>query len=103
METFFVQKDMDALLGLLTPDCTFEGPLYSFDSAIEYVNAMKNDPPEAFEYEEIDTFERGSHACVVFRFSKPGVDIPMVQIFDTREGRISSILLIFDSAPFVRH
>ena len=101
LEIFCAGGDPEALREILAEDLRFEGPLFRFDSAAEYLAALREDPPLESRYDLLGSFERGSVACLVYRFSKPGLEAPMAQLFETRDGKISRILLIFDSAPFV--
>ncbi len=100
MEVFFAEGDMDALRPLLADDFRFEGPFYTYDSADAYIDALKADPPEGFAYTLIDAFEGASSACLIFEFTKPGIRVPMAQRFEMREGRITRVLLIFDTGVF---
>ena len=49
---------------------------------------------------QIDISNISSSACLIYQFSKPGVSTSMPQTFDTKDGKISSILLIFDTGAF---
>ncbi len=100
MEIIFGGGDLDRLNDLLSDDLSFEGPFYRFDTAAEYVDSLKTEPPQGFNYEMIQAFENGKSACLIYQFSKPGISIPMVQMFEVRDDRISRILLVFDTEPF---
>lgn len=100
MEIFFSGDDLDELGPLFAPEFTFRGPFFSFDSGKEYIRSLKKDPPKDFDYTIIRSFEDESSACLVYQFSKPGVSVPMAQLFECRNGKISSILLIFDTRAF---
>ncbi len=100
MDLFYAGKDLDALMDLFARDFTFSGPFYRFDSAEAYVRSLKADPPEGLSYRIIRTFESDAAACLVYQFSKPGVSVPMAQLFEISGGKISRILLIFDTGAF---
>jgi hypothetical protein len=100
MEIFFSGEQMDRLRPLLADDFSFSGPLYQFDSTDAYINSLETDPPKGFEYEMIRSFEDESSACIIYQFTKPGVSTPMAQIFEVRKGKISKILLVFDTDAF---
>lgn len=100
MEIVFDGTSVGALCPLLAEDCTFEGPFYQFDTAEAYIQSLEAEPPEGFEYRIIQTFERESSVCLVYHFSKPGISVPMAQVFEISEGKISKILLIFDTGAF---
>ncbi len=100
MEVFYSGGDMQALRPLLAEDFSFSGPFYTFESAEAYIDSLKADPPKEFEYEIIRSWEDDSSACLIYQFSKPGVSTPMAQMFQVKEGRISKILLVFDTGAF---
>ena len=100
MEVFFAGGDIEALRPLLADDFRFEGPFYTFDSADAYIDALKADPPEDFAYTLINVYEGPSSACLIFEFSKPGIRIPMAQLFEIKDDRINKVLLIFDTGAF---
>ncbi len=50
----------------------------------------------------IRSFEDKSGACLVYEFAKPGVCTPMTQLFEVRDGKISHILLVFDTGAFTQ-
>lgn len=103
MDVVFGGKDIERLSNLLADQFSFQGPFFKFDSAVDYINSLKADPPKDFGYTMISTFEDEASACLVYRFSKPGVDTPMVQLFKINNGKISKILLVFDTAPFLEN
>ena len=100
MDIVFSTGDFDQLRNILSDDLQFSGPFFNFDSADNYVNSLRNDPPENFEYEIIKSYADSSSACLVYQFSKPGVSTTMIQTFETIDGKICSILLIFDTGAF---
>ena len=100
MEVFFSGGQVEALRPLMADDFRFEGPFYTYDSADAYLDALKEDPPEGFAYEVRHAFENDASACLVFTFSKPGIQTPMAQVFEIEHDRISKIILIFDTGAF---
>jgi len=46
MEIFYSGKDIEKLTDLLAEDLSFRGQLFEFDSAEEYINSLKKDPPK---------------------------------------------------------
>ncbi len=103
MNVVFGGGDVGQLNNLLAEDCSFEGPFYHFENAADYIDSLKTDPPQDFGHTIIRAFQDETSACLVYQFSKPGVDTPMAQLFETDNGRISKILLVFDSAPFLQN
>lgn len=100
MDCVFKTGNLEELKNILSDDLQFRGPFFNFDSAESYVDSLRNDPPVDFEYEIIKSYADDSSACLVYYFSKPGVSTYMTQTFETMDGKISSILLIFDTGAF---
>ena len=102
MDCVFKSIDFVQLRYILEDDLRFKGPFFEFNSADDYVNSLRVDPPVGFDYQIIRTYADKTSACLVYKFSKPGVTTIMVQIFETENEKIKSILLVFDRAAF-RH
>jgi len=100
MDCVFKTGNLEALRNILSDDLQFRGPFFNFDSADTYVNSLRNDPPVDFEYKIIKRYADNSSACLVYQFSKPDVSTSMAQTFETVDGKISSITLIFDTGAF---
>ena len=100
MDIFFSGGDVEELYHILSQDCTFRGPFYEFDSAEDYINSLKSDPPQNVAYEILKSFEDVSSACLIYRFSKSGICTLMAQLFECSHDRIRKIVLIFDTGAF---
>ena len=100
MDIVFTTGEFDKLRNILADDLQFRGPLYNFDTAEDYINAMKAAPPEDFEYEMVKSFGKRSSACLIYKFTKPGVETVMTQVFEVENQKIQKIILIFDTAVF---
>ena len=100
MDAVYKTGDFDNLKEVLADDFIFRGPLYKFDTANDYIEAMQTAPPKGFEYSLLNSYENNSSACLIYEFSKPGVSTIMTQTFEIDNGKIKSILLIFDTAAF---
>jgi len=100
MDCVFKTGNLEELRIILSDDLQFRGPFFNFDSADTYVDSLRNDPPVDFEFEIIKSYADDSSVCLVYRFSKPGVSTSMTQTFETIDGKIDSILLIFDTGAF---
>ena len=100
MDCVFTSGNLGQLRIILADHLKFRGPLLEFDNADNYVKSLRNDPPDGFDYELIKTYEDNTSACLVYRFSKPGVDAVMSQLFEVENEKIVSILLVFDASLF---
>lgn len=100
LDIFTSGEGLERLMDLFAPDLHFSGPFRSFDSARAYVDALAADPVVHCDYQLLAAHEDGASACLVYHFMKPDMDIPMAQVFEVEKGKITSILLIFDTAAF---
>ena len=101
MEVFYSGRDAGELHSVLADDLVFEGPFLRCESADAYIESLRGDSREGLSYEVLHEFESGASACLVYRFSKPGVEAVMAQVFETRGGKIARITLVFDTGDFV--
>lgn len=95
--TLFSMQDIDSLADILDDDLHFQGPLYTFTSAHDYIESLKTSPPKDCTYEILHTFEKDDTINLIYRFSKPAVTTIMSQFFEIKNGKIAKILLIFDT------
>ncbi|MDH3974601.1 MAG: nuclear transport factor 2 family protein [Deltaproteobacteria bacterium] len=100
MDYFYGEGPIDAMKDLLTEPFTFKGPFYEFDGAEAYIASLKADPPKDMDYDIMQAYENETSACLVYQFSKEGVSTAMSQTFEVTNGKISRILLVFDSGAF---
>ena len=100
MDVFYSGRDAEELRPILADDLVFEGPFLRCASAGEYIDSLRGDSREGMSCETLWEFEDGESACLVYRFSKPGVETTMAQVFETRCGRIARITLVFDTGDF---
>ena len=100
LDIFCSGKDFDELKELFAEDLRFEGPFFQCDSAEVYIERLKSDPPERLEYRVIKVFEDDDSVNVIYEFSKGSISSRMSQLFWLAKGKITWILLIFDSADF---
>ncbi len=100
MQCVFKTGNLEELRSVLTDDLQFRGPFFNFDSANAYIKSLRDDPPKDFEYKIIKRYSDDSSACLIYQFSKPNITTPMAQTFEVVNGKIKSILLIFDTRPF---
>lgn len=100
MKIFFSGKHLEALSEILAEDLNFCGPFYRFDSARDYIESLKSDPPTDCHYKMIREFEDRASACLIYEFHKPGIRIPMAHLFETKNGKIHKMTLVFDTAGF---
>jgi len=100
MKVFYGGGSIESLKDLFSDKFSFKGPFYEFSSADAYIESLKSEPPKDFEYKIIEAYENDTSACLVYQFSKHNISTPMTQIFEVANGKISNILLVFDTAAF---
>jgi len=103
MDCFFGKASLDNMEKILSDELYFEGPLYTFTSAADYLTSLKNNPPEDVSYKIINEYENKTSACLIYHFIKPGINTLMAQCFEVKLecDRISRINLIFDTSKFI--
>lgn len=100
MDIFFSGNHLEKLSDIFSEDFNFDGPFNRYSSAKDYIDSLTTDPPEDCSYRMIHSFEDDTCACLVYDFSKPGVCATMAQLFETKNGKIRKIVLLFDTAEF---
>ena len=102
MKSFFGQAPLEMMGALFTDDLVFEGPFHQYSSAKEYLDALLDDPPTDVHYTLEKSYEDDSSACLIYTFSKYGVETRMVQTFEIANEKICKINLVFDTNAFPR-
>ena len=100
MEVFFGGKDMEALRPLFAKNMRFKGPLFSSETAEEYIRALKSDPLRGLDYRILGLKENRASARLLYIFSRAGLRTPMEQTFEVNDGKITKMLLNFDARIF---
>ncbi|MBL1213698.1 MAG: hypothetical protein D8M61_10165 [Ignavibacteriae bacterium] len=100
LNIFFQTQNFDELRKILHQNLEFIGPYYKFNSAEDYINSLKENPPYDCSYDIISSTWNESSANVIYTFRKPGVETLMSQFFKIKNSKIIKIILIFDTAVF---
>lgn len=100
MQCFYGEAPLSSMEALLADDLIFQGPLYEFSSAKDYLESLTTDPPIDARYRMIKVFEKDNSVCFIYQFIKAGIETPMAQTFEVENGKISKINLIFDTKAF---
>ena len=96
----FCAGDFNNLAPLLSPDLHLIGPLFDFDSAMDYLDALKNGPPVQCGYRLLSVTEDADSVSVFYEYEKPESTVTIAQLFRFRAQLISEILLVFDGRGF---
>jgi len=100
MEILYSTGRLENLKELLSDEFYFKGPFYEFNSADDYVESLMSDPAVNFSYSDEKFYTNKNSVCLIYKFFKPGVTTHMAQEFEVINGKITKILLIFDSGVF---
>lgn len=100
MACFYGGVPLESMETLLADDLVFQGPLYEFSSAKDYLESLRADPPIGAKYQMLKVYEGENSVCFIYLFSKPGIETVMAQTFEINDGKISKINLIFDTKAF---
>lgn len=100
MACFYGDEPFASMADLLADDLIFEGPYFQYSNAKDYLESLKADPPTAVKYQLVKVYKDADSACLIYKFSKPGIETVMVQTFDVADGKICKINLIFDTKAF---
>jgi len=96
----FCAGEIEEMAPLLAADLRFEGPLYRFNSAREYLAALRNDPPEPCHYEILSITESADSVALFYDYQKPNGSLAIAQLFTMGDQRIQAIRLVFDTGRF---
>ena len=104
----FCRGDVTALGELLSEDFRLTGPFLQGVSKTEYLDILRADPSEPCEFTVINIFEGdgekdggdGGEVALFWEYQKPEFTLLMAQLCRFSGGRISEILLVFDSGKF---
>ncbi len=100
MKSFFGQAPLEMMSTCLAVDLEFEGPFYKSSTAKEYLDSLREYPPTNVRYVLEKTYEDDTSVCLIYLFSKPGVETRMVQTFEIANEKIQKISLVFDTNAF---
>ena len=92
----FCKGDIDGIDPLLAPDMKFRGPFYEFNSAEEYLDSLRKDPPDRSGYIILSITENDDSLAVFYDYKKPEGVIRIAQLFKFEDLRISEMVLVFD-------
>jgi hypothetical protein len=100
LEIFFSGTKLERLYSIFDENLEFCGPFVHSNTAKEYIESLVQDPPAGLSYKIISEYENKSNACIIYRFSKVGIDVLMCQEFYVTDSKITKMNLIFDTGKF---
>jgi len=93
----FCEGSIDGIESLLAPDLTFNGTLGEYQSATQYLNALRSDPPQKANCTILSITETDDSVAVFYDYHKPDRVITIAQLFTIRGHRIHEMLVVFDA------
>ena len=93
----FCAGDIEGLAPLLAEDLRFLGPLLEADSRSEYIDSLRSDPPEKCAYVVLSLTEGVDSVSIFYDYEKVGRSVRIAQLFRFSNGRISELMLVFDT------
>lgn len=100
MASFFGHTPLESMAAILAENLIFEGPFHRSVGAKTYLEALSEHPPINVSFEMEKIFENKNTVCFIYQFIKPRVKTRMVQTFEVYDGKISKIILVFDTKAF---
>ncbi len=98
----FCAADVDALSELLADDFRLKGPLGGFESKATYVSALQENPPVVGRHRILSVSEGVQSVSIFYEYERNETPVTIAQLFLFDSGRISEILLVFDTADLLR-
>jgi hypothetical protein len=96
----FCAGDIKGMEPLLAPGLKFVGTLHSFGSSREYLDSLKENPPEECGYRVLSVTEDEDAVALFYEYQKPDRVMRLAQLFKLRGGKIQEVLLVFDGRGF---
>jgi ketosteroid isomerase-like protein len=96
----FCAGDVDGLALLLAEDLQFAGPFHQFNSRADYLDVLRQDPPETGGYRVLSVTESGDSVSIFYDHETSDRAITIAQWFRFRGEKISEMRLVFDTRGF---
>ena len=94
--------DIDGIEPLLAGELVFSGPLHTFESARQYLDSLRADPPEKSHDEILSVTESDDTVALFYVYHKPDRARLIAQMFKSSAEKITAMLLVFDSNDAVQ-
>jgi ketosteroid isomerase-like protein len=94
--------DFDAARQLMHDDMTFQGPLDTFKTADQYLEASKRLATIIQRIDVKKTFVDSDDVCVLYDMvtNTPAGTAFIAEWYQVRDGRIAALRAVFDARPF---
>lgn len=94
--------DFGAARGLMQDDMTFQGPLDTFNTADQYLEASKRLASIILRIDVKKTFVDGNDVCVLYEMvtNTPAGTAFIAEWYQVKGGKIAALRAVFDARPF---
>ena len=94
--------DFGAARKLMHDDMTFQGPLDTFTTADQYLEASKRLASIIQRIDVKKTFADGDDVCVLYEMvtNTPAGTAFIAEWYQVKEGKIAALRAVFDARPF---
>ena len=97
----WTDKDFERARSLLHDDVSFRGPIDTFGDADSYIASLKQLSGIVTGAEKQKVFIDGDDVCVIYDLkTAPVPSSPTCEWYTVRDGKIASVLVVFDARPF---
>jgi ketosteroid isomerase-like protein len=97
----WTSKDFERARSLLHDDVSFEGPIDKFNDADSYLASLRQLSGIVTGAEKRKMFVDGNDVCVIYDLkTAPVPSSRTCEWYRVRDGKISSIWVVFDARPF---
>lgn len=93
----FCASDLARLELLLAPRLRFRGPLHSFDSREDYLQSLREAPPERGSCRVLQVHGDDREAAILYEYRKPGAAVLVAQFNRLVDQTIADTWLVFDA------
>lgn len=94
--------DFGAARSLMQDTMAFQGPLDTFDTADQYLEASKRLAPIIQRIDVKKMFVDGNDVCVLYEMvtNTPAGTAFIAEWYQVRDGKIAALRAVFDARPF---
>ena len=90
---YFCNADLSGIESLLSTNFKLKGPLFKFDSKLEYINSLKGNLEADPKAEILSVIGSESESSAIYKYRGNTIN----QLFRCREGKIVETVLDFDT------
>ena len=101
LKIFFSGNNYDEIHSIIGDEFLYESPVFSTRSAEEYIDRLKKSPRIDSSYTILKIFTDKNFINIIYEYRKELSTSPVSQLFEIKDEKISTILLIYDKSEVV--